>query len=78
MQDASGISALKKINEMRKIEYEYLQKHENNFEVIISENTVVLLNHSLDAQTETPSPIRMDTRILPRIGFSGGRFQTRR
>jgi hypothetical protein len=78
MQDASGMSALKKINEMRKIEYEYLQKHENNFEVIISENTVVLLNHSLDAQTETPSPIRMDTRILPRIGFSGGRFQTRR
>lgn len=78
MQDVTGITALKKINELRKIEYEYLQKHDNNFETIIPENTVVLLNHSLDVQTETPSPVRMDTRILPRIGLSGGRFQTRR
>lgn len=78
MQDVSGITALKKINEMRKIEYDYLQRHENNFEIDIPENIVVLLSHSLDAQTETPSPIRIDTRTLPRIGFSGGRFQTRR
>jgi hypothetical protein len=78
MQDASGIAALKKINEMRKIEYEYFQRHENNFEKDIPENTVVLINHSLDAQTETPNPIRIDTRTLPRIGFAGGRFQTRR
>jgi hypothetical protein len=72
------MAALRKINEMRKIEYEYLQRHENNFERIIPENTVVLLNHSLDAQTEIPSPIRIDTRVLPRIGFAGGRFQARR
>lgn len=78
MQDVSGITALKKINEMRKIEYEYLQRHENNFEKIIPENTVILINHSLDIQTEKPSQIQIDTRILPRIGFSGGRFQTRR
>jgi hypothetical protein len=78
MQDVSGISALKKINEMRKIEYEYFQRHENNFEEDIPENIVVLLNHSLNAQTETPSPVRIDTRTLPRIGFAGGRFQTRR
>lgn len=78
MQDVSGITALKKINEMRKIEYEYLQRHENNFEIDIPENTVVLISHALDAQTEIPSPIRIDTRTLPRIGFSGGRFQTRR
>jgi hypothetical protein len=78
MQDASGMAALRKINEMRKIEYEYLQKHENNFETIISENTVVLISHSLDAQTETPSPVRIDTRAIPQIGFNGGRFQLRR
>ena len=78
MQDVSGITALKKINEMRKIEYEYLQKHENNFEIDIPENTVVLFSHSLDAQTETSSPIRIDTRLVPKIGFSGGRFQLRR
>jgi hypothetical protein len=78
MQDVSGITALKKINEMRKIEYEYLQRHENNFEIDIPENTVVLISHALDAQTEIPNPIRIDTRSLPKIGFSGGRFQTRR
>jgi hypothetical protein len=78
LQDVTGITALKKINEMRKIEYEYFQKHENNFEIEISENTVVLLSNALDAQTEAASPVRMDTRILPRIGFAGGRFQTRR
>jgi hypothetical protein len=78
MQDASGFTALKKINELRKIEYEYLQRHENNFEVDIPENIVVLINHSLDAQTEIPSPVKMDIRILPKIGFNGGRFQIRR
>ena len=78
MQDASGMAALRKINEMRKIENEYLQRHENNFEIIISENAVVLINHSLDAQTETPSPVRIDTRSIPQIGFNGGRFQLRR
>jgi hypothetical protein len=78
MQDASGMAALRKINEMRKIENEYLQRHENNFEIIISENAVVLINHSLDAQTETPSPVRIDIRSIPQIGFNGGRFQLRR
>jgi hypothetical protein len=78
LQDVTGITALKKINEMRKIEYEYFQKHENNFEIEIPENTVVLLSNALDAQIEAASPVRMDTRILPRIGFAGGRFQTRR
>ena len=78
LQDVTGITALKKINEMRKIEYEYFQKHENNFEIEIPENTVVLLSNALDDQTEAASPVRMDTRILPRIGFAGGRFQTRR
>jgi len=78
MQDASGMAALRKINEMRKIEYEYLQRHENNFERDIPENTVVLPGHALDAETETPNPIRIDTRVLPSIGFNGGRFQMRR
>jgi hypothetical protein len=78
MQDVTGITALKKINEMRKVEYEYLQPHENNFELDIPENIVILPSHSLDAQTETPTQVRVDTRTLPRIGFAGGRFQTRR
>jgi hypothetical protein len=79
MQDASGITALRKINEMRKIEYEYLQKHENNFEIDIPENTVVLLSHALDAQSsEKQNSVQIDTRFLPRVGLNGGRFQLRR
>jgi hypothetical protein len=79
MQDSSGITSLKKINEMRKIEYEYFQRHDNNFETIISEHTVVLLSHSLDTQkSEPPRQLQIDTRVLPSIGFSGGRFQLRR
>ena len=79
MQDASGFTSLKKINEMRKIEYEYLQRHDNNFEIDIPETIVVLLNHALDDQpSEKPSPVQIDTRSLPRVGLTGGRFQIRR
>jgi hypothetical protein len=79
MQDASGFSALKKIQEMMKIESEYVQKRENNFEQEISEDTVVLPGHVLDSPTqEIPSPVRVDTRLAPRMGLSGGRFQVRR
>ena len=79
MQDASGITSIKKINEMSKIEIEYLQKHDNNFEVDIADAIVVLPGQVFTSQTEEPSPIvRMDTRNAPRIGLNGGRFQIRR
>jgi ribosomal protein L18E len=79
MQDASGFSALKKIQEMIKIESQYVQKRENNFEQDIPEDTVVLPGHVLDSPTqETPSVVRFEPRSAPRMGFSGGRFQVRR
>ena len=79
MQDASGFSALKKIQEMIKIETQYVQKHENNFEQDIPEDTVVLPGNVLDSPSEeTPSVVRFETRSAPRIGLSGGRFQVRR
>jgi len=42
-QDASGISALKKINEMFKVETNYAASRTNNFEVDIPEDPVVIL-----------------------------------
>ena len=42
MQDMSGISAIKKIHEMSKIESSYAYTRTNNFEVIIPEDTVVM------------------------------------
>lgn len=79
MQDASGFTALKKINEMSKIEVSYFQSHDNNFEVDIPEDNVLPLGHSLDPPgSETPSPVRLDTRNAPRLGLTNGRFQIRR
>ena len=79
MQDASGMTSMKKINEMSKIEGEYFQRHENNFERIIPEAVVVLHSSALSApNSEPPAAIRIDTRILPRMGLAGGRFQMRR
>jgi len=79
MQDASGLTSLKKINEMSKIEVEYTQKRENNFEADISEDIVVLPGQAFEPiNSEPPPPIRMDTRSAPRMGLSGGRFQIRR
>jgi hypothetical protein len=79
MQDASGFTALKRINEMVKIENEYVHKRENNFEVDIPETNVVLANHLLSSPTEEPSPIiHIDTRSAPLMGLRGGRFQIRR
>ena len=79
MQDASGFTALKKLNEMNKVEIEYFQKHENNFETLITDDIVVLPGQMLNSPTaEIASPVRLDTRNAPRIGLSGGRFQIRR
>jgi hypothetical protein len=79
MQDSSGITSMKKIIEMSKIENEYLVRHDNNFEVDIPENTVVIQQQLLTAETDEPPPtIRIDTRNAPRIGLFGGRFQIRR
>ena len=79
MQDASGFTALKKINEMSKIEVEYVQKRENNFERDITEDVVILPGQTFSTSTEEPSKaIPVDTRNVPRMGLFGGRFQIRR
>jgi len=81
MQDSTGFTALRKLAEMRKVEGDYFQRHDNNFEVDIPENNVLPIGPALAAAlpgAEQPSAVRFDSRELPRIGFSGGRFQARR
>ena len=81
MQDASGFTALKKINEMTKIEIDYFQRHDNNFETDILEGDVLPIGPALAAMlpgAEAPPLIRLDTRAAPRMGLVNGRFQVRR
>jgi len=79
MQDASGFTSLKKINEMSKIEIEYVQRRENNFEVDITEDIVILPGQTFSNSAEEPAKaIPVDTRNVPRMGLFGGRFQIRR
>jgi hypothetical protein len=64
---------------MVKIESQYFQLHENNFEVGIPENSVLLPSELiLSPGSESPSPIRFDTRVVPKMGLANGRFQIRR
>ena len=79
LKDASGFTSLKKINEMVKIESQYFERHENNFEVDIPDDTVVIPGQVLAALgSEAPNPIRFDTRVVPKMGLANGRFQIRR
>ena len=78
MQDSSGITSMKKIAEMSKIENEYVLRHDNNFETDIPENTTVLPQQAFVGEKEATVSVRIDTRDAPRMGFIGGRFQVRR
>jgi hypothetical protein len=75
MQDMSGISAMKKIHEMTKIEVSYARERTNNFEVIIPEDMVVM------ARLPPPSGEPVRPVIVPsaigrfRITGSGIRLQ---
>jgi hypothetical protein len=71
-QDVTGIVALKKIAEMRKIETTYVQSRDTNFAVTLVSDVVILPRDALDKETEaTPSPSRI---VLP-TGSGGGRFR---
>ena len=62
LQDISGITALKKINEMRRIEAEYFTPKDLNFNVTILEGPVVVPHGVLEKATPGEQPA-----ILPRI-----------
>lgn len=63
-QDVTGITALRKISEMRKIEATYLQARDTNFNLTIRPDVVVLPKDALEPTEEgAPSPMRMATPI---------------
>ena len=70
-QDVSGIVALKKIAEMRKIETSYVQSRDTNFAVTLTSDVVVLPKDALDHETEAlATPVRPVFSTNP-----GGRFR---
>jgi len=78
LQDTSGMTALKKINEMTKIEISYFQARDNNFETIIPEDSTFLAPAAMTAVQQEVNPTRsIDPRNAPRIGFVGGRIRIR-
>lgn len=65
-QDITGIVALKKLNELRKIDIEYVQPRDTNFTVTLASDVVVLPQDTMDpAQPGEPAP-RRATALPPR------------
>ena len=58
-QDISGMVALKKINEMRKIEVTYVQPRDTNFVVTLAPDVVVLPRDALESSGEANEVPRM-------------------
>ncbi len=65
MQDVTGIVALKKINEMRKIEISYIQARDSNFNVTLASDVVVLPQDAMESRNGTSEP-RNPAIVLPR------------
>ena len=53
-QDISGIVALKKLQEMRRIEMEYVSQRDLNFAITVREDVVVLPQSVMERDTEAP------------------------
>lgn len=64
-QDITGIVALKKLNEMRKIETDYIQPRDKNFDVTLIPDVVVLPQDSLEPR-EGPVEVRRPGVSLPK------------
>lgn len=84
IQDIAGIVALKKVNEMRKIENDYFAPRDTNFDVQLREDTVVIPRTWVETGTEPPSnpvvsALSMATNANARAGFKivGGRMRLR-
>lgn len=72
-QDASGMSAMKKINEIKKIEMQYMAARSNEFEEIISEDNLIF-------STDTQEPARplFVSRNVPRLVMTASGMRIRR
>ncbi len=84
IQDISGIVALKKVNEMRKIEADYFAPRDTKFEVDLRDDNVVIPRNWVENNVEQPSqqPVVQSAFALnanARAGFKivGGRMRLR-
>lgn len=81
-QDVTGITSLKKLAEMKKIETEYFQPRDTNFNVTLTPDVVVLPREVLDKTPEEPgvSPIavRVGTQPVSGLRLTSGGFRLRR
>lgn len=75
-QDATGIAALKRIQEMKRIEIEYMALRSNEFEIMIPEDTVVIQFNS-EGALETQRPV-MRSGLAPRMVMTASGFRLRR
>jgi len=74
-QDASGIAALKRVQEMQRIEIEYMALRSNEFEIMIPEDTVVIQFNS-EGAIEPQRP--MMRTGAPRMVMTSTGFRLRR
>ena len=74
-QDASGMSAMKRIHEMKKIEESYMAPRSNEFQIVIPEEPTIV-------QLEAPVPIMDRPRFVqnnaPRMMMTASGFRLRR
>lgn len=84
IQDISGIVAMKKVTEMKKIEIEYFSRIDTKFAVQLKDDTVVIPrnwveNNTEPTPTQTLSPLSLMANSSARAGFKivGGRMRLR-
>lgn len=80
-QDVTGIVALKKINEMRKIEGTYLQSRDTNFNVTLTPDVVVLPKDALERSeggVQTPLMVSLPTGGRGAFRLTAAGFRLRR
>jgi hypothetical protein len=82
LQDISGIVALKKVAEMKKIEMEYIAEKDTKFVVDLSDQGVIIPREWVEGQKEVeakPTRISLPSGPAPRVGFQlvGGRMRLR-
>jgi hypothetical protein len=79
-QDVTGIVAMKKIIEMRKIESTYVQQRDTNFNVTLTPDVVVLPRDALETEAREVAPTRISlpTGSLGQLRLTSGGFRIRR
>lgn len=80
LRDAAGIAGLRKIQEMYKVEHDYIASRDTKFQVMIAETNIVLASSVLnkDPQEARPRAVLANSAQIGRISLTGGGFRLRR